>query len=349
MSNEVQKLRNELVVEFPGRTRQIDTLINLFGEPMEKTPPSIFIHGNRALGKTEIVKNLFKRGFPTHHYSFLNCKLYFQLDDIFEVSLKHLSGKKHKCKNVDEYATILQEICETAEETRYMIFDNAELLWNLSQTLVSIILNLPQWVFSDSCDLIDLFRIIPDIYQKFIQPINEGRVSINDYSLLFDELKPYLESALDNLYSQYITPLIENQIPTWSIYLLIAAFLASYIPQSLDKRLFSREYEKRKHTRKGRKKVSNALKFNEQFTGPQASEMERIFAIFQSIHQDSVVPYILLLQQTETFVASRVFTRTTPVERKDVQSFRCNLSYNYIKQISRFINFDILRYLDDTL
>ncbi|CAG8719244.1 4506_t:CDS:2, partial [Funneliformis caledonium] len=204
-------------------------------------------------------------------------------------------------------------------------------------------------VFSDSCDLIDLFRIIPNIYQKFIQPINEGGVSMNDYSLLFDELKPHLESALDNLYSQNITPLIENQIPTWSLYLLIAAFLASYIPQSLDKRLFSREYEKRKHTRKGRKKVSNALKFNEQFTGPQASEMERIFAIFQSIHQESVVPYILLLQQTETFVASRVFTRTTPVDRKDVQSFRCNLSFNYIKQISRFVNFDILRYLDDTL
>ncbi|CAG8753845.1 8723_t:CDS:2, partial [Funneliformis caledonium] len=151
MSNEIKKLRNELVIEFPGRTRQIVTLINLLGEPTEKTPPSIFIHGNRALGKTEIVKNLFKRGFPTRHYSFLNCKLYFQLDDIFEVSLKHLSGKKHKCKNFDEYATILQDICETVEETRYLIFDNAELLWNLSQTLVSILLNLPHWTGANLC------------------------------------------------------------------------------------------------------------------------------------------------------------------------------------------------------
>ncbi|GES76813.1 origin recognition complex subunit 5-like [Rhizophagus clarus] len=372
MSNAI----SELVEEFPGRTRQIEALINWFGEPAEKAPNSIFIHGNRALGKTEIVKKLFKIGFPALNYSILNCKIYFQPEDIFEVSLKHLTGKKNKCKNIDEFATMLQIICETNEETRYLIFDNAELLWNFSQTLVPALLNLPQWtganlciilitqvpwekfrrhpgitepiqlyfpeysksdviqilektcpkdedaelyrlfasyiydVFSDSCDLIDLFRVIPDLYIKFIQPVNEERVSRNDYSLLFDELNPHIESVLDRLYSQHITPLIENQLPTWSLYLLISAFIASYIPQNLDKHLFSKEHEKQKHSRKRRKKEVNALKFNEQFTGPQSSEMERIFAIFQSIYQDSLIPYILLLQQSETFVTYHLLTRT---------------------------------------
>jgi len=89
-------------------------------------------------------------------------------------------------------------------------------------------------VFSDSCDLIDLFRVIPGLYRKFIQPINEERgkryinvynvhsfccfinyilnwpwlVSMNDYSILFNELNPHLELALDDLYSQRIEPLI---------------------------------------------------------------------------------------------------------------------------------------------
>ncbi|GBB86571.1 hypothetical protein RclHR1_00130012 [Rhizophagus clarus] len=377
MSNAI----SELVEEFPGRTRQIEALINWFGEPAEKAPNSIFIHGNRALGKTEIVKKLFKIGFPALNYSILNCKIYFQPEDIFEVSLKHLTGKKNKCKNIDEFATMLQIICETNEETRYLIFDNAELLWNFSQTLVPALLNLPQWtganlciilitqilektcpkdedaelyrlfasyiydVFSDSCDLIDLFRVIPDLYIKFIQPVNEERVSRNDYSLLFDELNPHIESVLDRLYSQHITPLIENQLPTWSLYLLISAFIASYIPQNLDKHLFSKEHEKQKHSRKRRKKEVNALKFNEQFTGPQSSEMERIFAIFQSIYQDSLIPYILLLQQSETFVTYHLLTRT---ERNNVQLFRCNLSFDYIKRISKNINFDIFRYLDDS-
>ncbi|RGB34060.1 origin recognition complex subunit 5 C-terminus-domain-containing protein [Rhizophagus diaphanus] len=407
MSNAV----NGLVEEFPGRTRQIEALINWFGEPTEKAPNSIFIHGNRALGKTEIVKKLFKIWFPTFKYSILNCKIYFQLEDIFEVSLKHLTGKKNKCKNIDEFATMLQIICETNEETRYLIFDNAELLWNFSQTLVPALLNLPQWtgtnlcvilitqvpwekfrrypgitepiqlyfpeysksdiiqilektcpkdediefyrlfvgyiysVFSDSCDLIDLFRVIPDLYIKFIQPVNEERVSRNDYSLLFNELNPHIELVLDKLYSQHITPLIENQLPIWSLYLLISTFLASYIPQNLDKHLFSKEHEKQKHSRKRRKKEINALKFNEQFTGPQSSEMERIFAIFQSIYLDSMIPYILLLQQSETFVTYHLLTRT---ERNNVQLFRCNLSFDYIKQISKNINFDIFRYLDDS-
>ncbi|CAB5170866.1 unnamed protein product [Rhizophagus irregularis] len=148
------------------------------------------------------------------------------------------------------------------------------------------------------------------LYIKFIQPVNEERVSRNDYSLLFNELNPHIELVLDKLYSQHITPLIENQLPIWSLYLLISAFLASYIPQNLDKHLFSKEHEKQKHSRKRRKKEINALKFNEQFTGPQSSEMERIFAIFQSIYQDSMIPYILLLQQSETFVTSHLFTRT---------------------------------------
>lgn len=90
-------------------------------QPTEKAPNSIFIHGNRALGKTEIVKKLFKIWFPTFNYSILNCKIYFQLEDIFEVSLKHLTGKNNKCKNIDEFATMLQIICETNEETRYLV------------------------------------------------------------------------------------------------------------------------------------------------------------------------------------------------------------------------------------
>ncbi|CAG8515695.1 16414_t:CDS:2 [Rhizophagus irregularis] len=392
MSNAI----NGLVEEFPGRTRQIEALINWFGEPTEKAPNSIFIHGNRALGKTEIVKKLFKIWFPTFNYSILNCKIYFQLEDIFEVSLKHLTGKNNKCKNIDEFATMLQIICETNEETRYLV--GTATGTNLCVILITqvpwekfrrypgitepIQLYFPEYsknilscsvishtilektcpkdediefyrlfvdyiysVFFDSCDLIDLFRVIPDLYIKFIQPVNEERGKRNDYSLLFNELNPHIELVLDKLYSQHITPLIENQLPIWSLYLLISAFLASYIPQNLDKHLFSKEHEKQKHSRKRRKKEINALKFNEQFTGPQSSEMERIFAIFQSIYQDSMIPYILLLQQSETFVTSHLFTRT---ERNNVQLFRCNLSFDYIKQISKNINFDIFRYLDDS-
>jgi len=73
------------------------------------------------LGKTEIVKKLFKVGFPAHNYSFLNCRIYFKLEDIFEVSLKRLSSKKITCKNIDDFATNLQIICETNEETRYLV------------------------------------------------------------------------------------------------------------------------------------------------------------------------------------------------------------------------------------
>ncbi|CAG8715827.1 27224_t:CDS:2, partial [Racocetra persica] len=142
---EPQQLKNVLIEEFPGRTRQIETLLNWFGAPKEKTPPTIFIHGNRALGKTELVRRLFKLGFTSRQYSFLDCRVCYSAEDLFGITLTNLTGKQHSCKNINDFAMELQEICELDSETRYMIFDNADVLWDLSSTLTPALLTLPQW------------------------------------------------------------------------------------------------------------------------------------------------------------------------------------------------------------
>ncbi|CAG8514931.1 28722_t:CDS:2, partial [Dentiscutata erythropus] len=140
-----QQLKNVLFEEFPGRTRQIETLLNWFGTPKEKTPPVIFIHGNRALGKTELIKRLFKLGFTSRQYSFLDCRVCYSIEDLFGITLNNLTGEQLSCKNINDFAMELQEICEIDSETRYMIFDNADVLWDLSSTLTPALMTLPQW------------------------------------------------------------------------------------------------------------------------------------------------------------------------------------------------------------
>ncbi|CAG8649462.1 7321_t:CDS:2, partial [Dentiscutata heterogama] len=120
MALEPQQLKNVLFEEFPGRTRQIETLLNWFGTPKEKTPPMIFIHGNRALGKTELIKRLFKLGFTARQYSFLDCRVCYSIEDLFGITLNNLTGKQYSCKNINDFAVELQDICEIDSETRYM-------------------------------------------------------------------------------------------------------------------------------------------------------------------------------------------------------------------------------------
>ncbi|RIB17441.1 origin recognition complex subunit 5 C-terminus-domain-containing protein [Gigaspora rosea] len=419
MALEPQQLKNILFEEFPGRTRQIETLLNWFGTPKEKTPPTIFIHGNRALGKTELIKRLFKLGFTSRQFSFLDCRVCYSIEDLFEIILNDLTGEQLSCKSINDFVMNLQEICEIGSETRYMIFDNADVLWDLFSTLTPALLTLPQWIglnvcgifisqapwekfrmavgipepwqlyfpeytrdeliqilmkscpddedpcfykafvenicnsFYENCDLIDFFRLLPDLFDKFVEPIQEERATRNDISLLCNELKSYFNETLDKLYLQDISAAnFEDQLPQWSLYLLIATFLGSYIPQNLDQRYFAtKACEKPRLPRVPKKqKLSHdsPAKLPQQLKGPQSFELERVLAIFQSIYYNHRnIQTIDIHQQIESFVAHHLVVCTVPYDRLGSREYRCNVSYHCVKQVSRDIGFDLSKYLDE--
>ncbi|RHZ75894.1 hypothetical protein Glove_208g68 [Diversispora epigaea] len=381
------QLKKKLLEEFPGRTSQIDILLNWFGKPDERTPPTIFIHGNRALGKTELIKRLFALGFTTGQSSFVNCRICYTPQQVFEYTLKHLAEKRIICKNINDFTIQIQELCENNSETKYLIFDNAELLWKLSSTLVPALLAISQWtnlnicvilisqvpwekfrkiigipepkfvenicdVFFENCDLLDLIRLLPGLFEKFIIPVNEERATRNDISFLCNELKPYLESALDNLYLQNISnnsTKPEEQMPKWSLYLLIATYLGSYVPKILDKEYFAQESTGKKRKLK-KKKLNKSPKNPKKLTlekkGPQLCEMERVLAIFHCIYFEGIIQTFDIQMQIESFVTHRLLIRTSSLERLEDVSYRCNVSLNCINQIAQSIGFDLSKYLD---
>ncbi|CAG8495779.1 28_t:CDS:2 [Acaulospora morrowiae] len=417
-----QHLKDALLEEFPGRTRQVETLLNWFGTPSERTPPSIFIHGNRALGKTELVKRLFTLGFPAELFSFINCQACYTSQQTFEYALKRLAKKRVTCKNINDFTVEVQRLCKDSSETRYLIFDNAELLWELSSTLVPALLTLPQWtglnicvifitqvpwekfrkiigmsepwqlyfqeytkdilithleviqiltkncpanedprfyrkfvenicdIFYENCDMFDFIRLLPELFDKFMKPVNEQRATRNDVSFLCNELKPYLDPIFDRLYMQNMSNTAvkpEEQLPKWSLYLLIATFLGSYIPQHLDQRYFAKSTDKKRSPRKKKTSGNITMKLASEKKGPQPCEMERVLAIFQSIYADRIISTFDIQMQMESFVTHRLLAHAAPLDRLESVTYRCNVSFNCVNQIARNIGFDISKYLDE--
>ena len=107
-----------------------------------------------------------------------------------------------------------------------------------------------------------------------------------------DQEKNSLEDFSNGIQSlSSIGPSISNvnritiELPFYSKFLLIAAFLASYNPAKSDKRFFV------KHHGKQRKTVSSMRtkeKLNSQLTGPKPFPLERLLAIFYNIVEEQV-------------------------------------------------------------
>jgi origin recognition complex subunit 5 len=96
-----------------------------------------------------------------------------------------------------------------------------------------------------------------------------------------------------------ITPL---ELPTVTKFLLIASYLASYNPTTLDRQFFAKG--KDPSVRSKRRKVHGATKgkeksssFRQQLLGPKTFPMERMLAIFHAIAENRVEPAMDLYHQ----------------------------------------------------
>nr|CAG8485535.1 15686_t:CDS:2 [Entrophospora candida] len=195
------------------------------------------------------------------------------------------------------------------------------------------------------CDLVDLLRLLPELYEKCLETINEEEAQIEDWDGLYNSLMPHMKSIFDKSHLLDISPKT-GQSPKWVSYLLIAMFLASHIPQKHDIKLFAKESDPRKKRRNGRGSRSNKQQVDIKSEPPHASELERIFAIFYSIYDGMVINSFDLHQQIQLFVDCHMARRTTPFEQLDNPMYLCKVDFNSIKQICKNVDFNIAIYLD---
>ena len=84
------------------------------------------------------------------------------------------------------------------------------------------------------------------------------------------------------------------ELPFYSKFLIIAAFLASYNPAKSDKRFFVKHHGKQ---RKSMASIKAKEKLNSQLTGPKPFPLERLLAIFYNIVEEEVNPSATIYSQ----------------------------------------------------
>ncbi|XP_030853310.1 origin recognition complex subunit 5-like [Strongylocentrotus purpuratus] len=233
-------------------------------------------------------------------------------------------------------------------------------------TFYASYLNLLLSIFYMACrDLNEIRHLAQLNFQKYIEPITKGEATVDDAHKLWRNIEPHLKKALQTIYlrevssSQWekyqqevsshaslptmLSARAHVELPFYSKFLLIAAYLASYNPARTDRRFFSKHHGKIKKSAKVSKKEVIA----EFLLGPKAFPLDRLMAIFYSVVDARVAPSANIFSQISSLVTLQLLSHVGHDDQLDVPKYKCTVSLDFIRSIARTVNFDIIRYLYD--
>uniref|UniRef100_H3CB32 Origin recognition complex subunit 5 n=1 Tax=Tetraodon nigroviridis TaxID=99883 RepID=H3CB32_TETNG len=237
-----------------------------------------------------------------------------------------------------------------------------------SAELYSSYITILLGVFYSVCrDLRELRHLAALNFSKFCEPLLEGRAKETDAHKLWRNIEPHLKKAMRTVYLREVSSLQWEQmqqmeeteckavrglsahthveLPYYSKFLLIAAYLASYNPARTDKRFFLKHHGRIKKTNFSKKneKTSNHL------LGPKPFPLDRLLAIFYSVVDSRVAPSASVFSQISSLVTLQLLTKVSHDDQLDAPKYKCSVSMDFICAVSRTVNFDIIKYLYDFL
>ncbi|XP_017361729.1 origin recognition complex subunit 5 isoform X1 [Cebus imitator] len=228
-------------------------------------------------------------------------------------------------------------------------------------------INILLGVFYTVCrDLKELRHLAVLNFPKYCEPVVTGEASERDTRKLWRNIEPHLKKAMQTVYLREISSSqweklqkddtdlgqlkglsahTHVELPYYSKFILIAAYLASYNPARTDKRFFLKHHGKIKKTNflKKHEKTSNHL------LGPKPFPLDRLLAILYSIVDSRVAPTANIFSQITSLVTLQLLTLVGHDDQLDGPKYKCTVSLDFIRAISRTVNFDIIKYLYDFL
>nr|CAB3264578.1 origin recognition complex subunit 5-like [Phallusia mammillata] len=232
------------------------------------------------------------------------------------------------------------------------------------QHYISIVLA----VFSLACrDLRELKHLSELNFSTYCAPVKAGKFDEGDKHKLWKHVEPHLKEALQQLYLRKVSseewmklhditesgdatvlkPVKNSdtiELPFYSKFLLIAAYIASYNPASTDKRFFVKNAGRMKKTARSMKKDERK---NSHLRGPHAFPLDRMMAIFYSIVDSRVPPTANIFSQISTLVTLHLLAKIGHEDEIDCPRYKCTVSLDFISAVAKTMNFDIVRYLFD--
>ncbi|XP_027682041.1 origin recognition complex subunit 5 isoform X2 [Chelonia mydas] len=228
-------------------------------------------------------------------------------------------------------------------------------------------INILLGVFYTVCrDLKELRHLAALNFTKYCEPVVRGEANERDTRRLWKNIESHLKKAMQTVYLREISSSqweriqqddgepghlkglsahAHVELPYYSKFLLIAAYLASYNPARTDKRFFLKHHGKIKKTNflKKHEKTSNHL------LGPKPFPLDRLLAILYSIVDNKVAPTANIFSQITSLVTLQLLTLVGHDDKLDGPKYKCTVSLDFIRAIARTVNFDIIKYLYDFL
>ncbi|XP_050843967.1 origin recognition complex subunit 5 isoform X2 [Serinus canaria] len=228
-------------------------------------------------------------------------------------------------------------------------------------------INILLGVFYMVCrDLKELRHLAALNFAKYCEPVVRGEANERDTRKLWKNIEPHLKKAMQTVYLREISSSqwerlqqdggepgqlkglsahTHVELPYYSKFLLIAAYLASYNPVRTDKRFFLKHHGKIRKTNfmKKHEKTSNHL------LGPKPFPLDRLLAILYSIVDNRVAPTANIFSQITSLVTLQLLSMVGQNDQLDGPRYKCTVSLDFIRAIARTVNFDIIKYLYDFL
>uniref|UniRef100_A0A3Q4A9V1 Origin recognition complex subunit 5 n=1 Tax=Mola mola TaxID=94237 RepID=A0A3Q4A9V1_MOLML len=244
-----------------------------------------------------------------------------------------LSQDRHPSYSAEFYSSyinillgVFYSVCRDLRELRHL----CSLAFSLMLCLMSSV---------KETDTHKLWRNIEPHLKKAMQTVYLREVS----SLQWEQLQQMEENECGAM--RGLSAHTHVELPYYSKFLLIAAYLASYNPARTDKRFFLKHHGKIRKTNflKKNEKTSNHL------LGPKPFPLDRLLAIFYSVVDSRVAPTASIFSQISSLVTLQLLTRVSHDDQLDAPKYKCAVSMDFICAISRTVNFEIVKYLYDFL
>ncbi|XP_078010630.1 LOW QUALITY PROTEIN: origin recognition complex subunit 5 [Phascolarctos cinereus] len=239
-------------------------------------------------------------------------------------------------------------------------------------------INILLGVFYTVCrDLKELRHLAALNFSKYCEPVVKGEANERDTRKLWRNIEPHLKKAMHTVYLREISSSqweklqhddtemgqlkglsahAHVELPYYSKFILIAAYLASYNPTRTDKRFFLKAVvQKSKSSSQHHGKIKKASlmkkpeKTSNHLLGPKPFPLDRLLAILYSIVDSRVAPTANIFSQITSLVKLQLLTLVGHDDQLDGPKYKCTVSLDFVRAIARTVNFDIIKYLYDFL
>ncbi|XKL61020.1 hypothetical protein PGB90_008077 [Kerria lacca] len=196
-------------------------------------------------------------------------------------------------------------------------------------------------VYHSERNLNILIRLVDFLFPIYKEPVDQGKFLMNDVSNLFRNIRPYLQGSITDVFllrNRFISDNCEKvtnslDLPYTTKYLLLAAYLASFIPSKYDRKFFCKKSFKKKQ-----KKFSASTPHAEitSLVAPKSFPIDRLLAIyFAIIHEHSNVSANLLSQLTSLVELKLVVVAGNTQENLTNPKYKCVAQTSLIDTVAK--------------